>query len=119
MFIYLFYRSLPAAFAVEFLHGFLLTFCTLAEMEFAVWATPKTATAMTFALFMSMCNAGDALGDVMAALMSEHLALTVATMGCLYAAAELALLGTMRLLPPKIFAEREFERAPEPAAQSA
>ena len=74
---YLFYTSIPAAFTVEFLGGFLFGIGTLALMHSAVISTLASSAAFGFAVFMSASNAGAAIGDNLAALLVEHPSVTL------------------------------------------
>jgi hypothetical protein len=104
---YIFYRSLPMAFAVELAHGFLFTLGTLALMEVAVWATPKGAAAMGFAVFMSAMNGGTAIGDVLGSTLVERWPLGLFGLAAVYALATASMLGMLRLLPASLFARGE------------
>jgi hypothetical protein len=114
--IYLLYRSVLAAFAIEGIRGFLLTFGMLAFMEIAVWATPANSAAMGFALLMSAWNIGAALGDTVAAALGNYIGFFgVATVS---AAATAMLLLALPFLPHDLATHREGE-ASETSASAA
>lgn len=104
---YVFYRSLAAAIAIELLQGFLLTMAGLALMEAAVWATPRVAAAMGFAVLMSALNLGITTGDVLATILMERWSIGFYTLMQVYAAAAAAVLGALLILPKTLFARRD------------
>jgi Na+/melibiose symporter-like transporter len=107
--IYVFYLSVPAAFVIEGVHGFLLTLGALAFMEVAVWSTPLSAAAMGFAFLMSALNAGDAVGDNLAAELGGYVGFFGVVETC--AVLTLLLLCTLPLLPKILVVRREDEAA--------
>jgi predicted MFS family arabinose efflux permease len=109
--LYGFYRSMPAAFAIEFVRGFVLTISTLTMMEVAVWATPRGTAAMGFALFMSALNAGVAAGDVLGSTIVERWSLDVWQLGLIYAGVMLLMVAAVPLLPRIIFTTRDGKSA--------
>jgi len=111
---YVLYRSLAAAVAVEFVHGFLFTLGGLVFMELAVWATPRGAAAMGFSLFMSALNGGTALGDVLGSTLIGQWPLGLYGLAAIYAAATASLLGGLRFLPATLFTRGESGVAVRP-----
>ena len=105
--IYIFYRSIPAAFAIEFMHGILYTLSTLAMIELAVWATPRAAAAMGFALCMSAFNLGDSIGDVVAAEIVQRSSVGFSGLVIIYAAVTALTLCALPFLPRALFDHRE------------
>jgi hypothetical protein len=71
-FIYSFYRSLEAAYAISLAHGFLINLSVLAMLEVAGLATPMGATALGFAFIASAWNTGIPIGDYAAATLGKH-----------------------------------------------
>ncbi|MCC7346386.1 MAG: hypothetical protein IT538_03210, partial [Variibacter sp.] len=104
---YTFYRSLPAAVAIELMNGFLLTFTVLALMEAAVWATPKIVAAMGFALLMSALNLGVTTGDILATILMDRLSLHFFALVQIYAGAMALVTLGMVMLPTTLFVRRE------------
>jgi Na+/melibiose symporter-like transporter len=104
---YLFYTSVPAALIVEFLGGFLFGIGTLALMQGAVISTFAPAAAFGFAVFMSASNAGAAIGDNLAALLVEHLSMTLFDVVKLFAAATAACCLLVLFLPRGLLNHRE------------
>jgi hypothetical protein len=74
---YLYYTSVPAAIAVEFLGGILFGIGTLALMHLAVISTLAPSAAFGFAVLMSATNVGSAVGDNLAAFLIERLSMTL------------------------------------------
>lgn len=110
--LYIFYWSLPLAIVIEGIHGFLDTVCSLALMEVAVWATPRAAAAMGFALLMSAWNAGDAIGDNVGAALVERGSVDFFGLVWIYAGATALVLCALPLLPRALLNHREGDRAP-------
>jgi predicted MFS family arabinose efflux permease len=104
---YVFYRSLAAAVVIELLQGFLLTMAGLALMEAAVWATPKVAAAVGFAVLMSALNLGVTTGDVLSTILMERWPIGFYGLMQIYAAAAATMLGALLILPKNLFARRE------------
>jgi len=104
---YLFYTSLPAALIVELLSGFLFGIGTLALMQGAVISTFAPSAAFGFAVFMSASNAGAAIGDNLAALLVEHLSITLFDVVKLFAAATTACCLFVLFLPRGLLNHRE------------
>ena len=104
---YLFYTSLPAAFVVEFLSGFLFGIGTLAVMQGAVISTLAPSAAFGFALLMSASNAGGGIGDILAALLVDRLSMTLFDIVKLFAAASAACCLFVFVLPRSLLNHRE------------
>src|ERR1700730_2896078 len=104
---YLFYTSLPAAFVVEFLSGFLFGIGTLAVMQGAVISTLAPSAAFGFALLMSASNAGGGIGDILAALLADRLSMTLFDIVKLFAAASAACCLFVFVLPRSLLNHRE------------
>ena len=104
---YLFYVSLPTALIVEFLSGFLFAIGTLGVMQSAVISTLGSSAAFGFAVFMSASNAGAAIGDYSAALLVEHLSMTLFDVVKLFAAATAACCLLVLFLPRGLLNHRE------------
>jgi len=104
---YLFYTSLPAALTVEFLGGFLFGIGTLALMHSAVISTLASSAAFGFAVFMSASNAGAAIGDNLAALLVEHLSMTLFDVVKLFAAGSATCCLFVFFLPRDVLGHRE------------
>jgi Na+/melibiose symporter-like transporter len=107
---YLFYTSVPAALVVELLGGFLLGIGTLAWMQSAVISTLVPSAAFGFALLMSASNAGEAIGDVLAALLVERLSMTLFDVVKLFAATSAACCLFVFFLPRSLLNHREGKR---------
>ena len=107
---YLFYTSVPAALIVEFLGGFVFGIGTLAFMQGAVISTLVPSAAFGFALLMSASNAGDAIGDVLAALLVEHLSMTLFDVVKLFAVASATCCLFVFVLPRSLLNHREGKR---------
>jgi hypothetical protein len=104
---YLFYTSVPAALIVEFLGGFVFGIGTLALMQGAVISTLVPSAAFGFALLMSASNAGDAIGDVLAALLVERLSMTLFDVVKLFALASATCCLFVFVLPRALLKHRE------------
>jgi Na+/melibiose symporter-like transporter len=104
---YLFYTSVPAALIVELLGGFVFGIGTLAFMQSAVISTLVPSAAFGFALLMSASNAGDAIGDVLAALLVERLSITLFDLVKLFAVASAACCLFVFVLPRGLLNHRE------------
>jgi Na+/melibiose symporter-like transporter len=104
---YLFYTSVPAALAVEFLGGFLFGIGMLALMHFSVISTQTSYAAFGFAVFMSASNAGAALGDILAAFLVEHLSMTLFEVAKLFAIGSAACCLFVFFLPGNLLDHRE------------
>ena len=104
---YLFYTSLPAAFVVEFLSGFLFGIGTLAVMQGAVISTLAPSAAFGLALLMSASNAGGGIGDILAALLVDRLSMTLFDIVKLFAAASAACCLFVFVLPRSLLNHRE------------
>ena len=104
---YLFYTSVPAALIVELLGGFVFGIGTLAFMQSAVISTLVPSAAFGFALLMSASNAGDAIGDVLAALLVERLSMTLFDLVKLFAVASAACCLFVFVLPRRLLNHQE------------
>jgi BT1 family len=107
---YLFYRSLPAAIAIDGANGFLTTLWVVAMMEMSAWVAPGTAAAAGFALLMGATNAGSALGDYLAADLVEWEWLRLPGIAALYAGLTLLTAVAVPLLPSALFGPRRAGR---------
>ena len=74
---FLFYVSVPAALVVELLGGFSFGMGTLALMQVSVISTLTPSAAFGFAVFMSVSNAGAAIGDNLAAILVDRFTMTL------------------------------------------
>ena len=104
---YVFYTSVPAALIVEFLGGFVFGIGTLALMQGAVISTLIPSAAFGFAVLMSASNAGDAIGDVLAALLVEHLSMTLFDVVKLFAVASATCCLFVFVLPRSLLNHRD------------
>src|SRR6516165_7780937 len=104
---YVFYTSVPAALIVEFLGGFVFGIGTLALMQGAVISTLIPSAAFGFAVLMSASNAGDAIGDVLAALLVEHLSMTLFDVVKLFAVASATCCVFVFVLPRSLLNHRD------------
>jgi len=104
---YLGYRTLPAAFVIAALDGFLSTTCTLALMQVSVLAAPAASAATGFALLMSAWNIGDALGDVLGAALIERWQVGFFGLIGIYGAAMAAMLLLLPLVPQALLRQPE------------
>jgi predicted MFS family arabinose efflux permease len=107
---YLFYTSVPAALMVELLGGFVFGIGTLAWMQSAVISTLAPSAAFGFALLMSASNAGEAIGDVLAALLVERLSMTLFDVVKLFAVASATCCLFVLFLPRSLLDYREGKR---------
>jgi MFS family permease len=107
---YLFYTSVPAALVVEFFGGFVFGIGTLAWMQSAVISTLVPSAAFGFALLMSASNAGEAIGDVLAALLVERQSMTLFDVVKLFAVASATCCLFVFFLPRSLLNHREGER---------
>jgi MFS family permease len=99
MFLFMFYRSLPAVIMVEFGHGFLLSVAIQSMIQLAVWATPPTCAATGFALLMGALNAGDAVGDILAAELIDRFSMSIFVVALLYGVVLSVILVALILAP--------------------
>ena len=104
---YLFYTSVPAALIVELLGGFVFGIGTLAFMQSAVISTLVPSAAFGFALLMSASNAGDTIGDILAALLVERLSMTLFDLVKLFAVASAACCLFVFVLPRRLLNHQE------------
>jgi Na+/melibiose symporter-like transporter len=107
---YLFYVSFPSALIVEFASGFLFAIGTLGVMQSAVIATLSSSAAFGFAVFMSVSNAGAAIGDNLAALLVEHLSMTLFDVAKFFAVASGACCLLVFVLPRSLLSHWEGKR---------
>jgi BT1 family len=100
---YVFYGSLPAAFAIEIVNGFLTTLWILAMMEMAVWVAPKAAEAAAFALLMGAYNLGIGIGDYLFSDLADWGVLGLSGVAKLSALGTILMIILLRLLPNDLF----------------
>jgi hypothetical protein len=100
---YVFYGSLPAAFAIEIVNGFLTTLWILAMMEMAVWVAPKAAEAAAFALLMGAYNLGIGVGDYLFSDLADWGVLGLPGVAKLSALGTILMIILLRLLPNNLF----------------
>lgn len=104
---HLFYRSLTLAVLIAAADGFLAGLCTLALMQVSVWSVPMAGPAVGFSVLMSTWNAGDAVGDMLAAALVERWSFGFFGMiGC-YGVGLLAMLALLPVLPRAVLERRE------------
>jgi Na+/melibiose symporter-like transporter len=96
---YLAYRSFPAALVIEGAVGFLGTLAIMAVMQLTIWATPRSAAALGFALVMGVYNLANYLADVTGATLATHFGVAFLDLVWIKAIATLVLTGTVWLLP--------------------
>jgi hypothetical protein len=104
---YIFYNSLPAAFAIDTANGFLTTMWILAMMEMAVWVTPRRDAAAGFALLMGAVNAGGNLGDYIVSSLVDYHVVTLYGVAVLSAVSTAVTAAALLVLPSELFGPPE------------
>jgi MFS family permease len=85
-FVFVFYRSLPAAVLVQAADGVLATLTVVVLMDLAVRATPAGGAAAGFAVLMSVMNGADSVGDVIGAALFARCSLSFFSLAAISAA---------------------------------
>jgi hypothetical protein len=108
---FVFYNSFATACVIELLRGFLFGIGGLAMMHGAVILTSASSAAFGFAIFMSALNAGVAIGDYLAALLVEHLPMTLLDIVVVFTAIAAACSLGVFFLPRSLLSCREAHPA--------
>jgi MFS family permease len=104
---FIFFDSADRATIIRLMDGFLYMLTTLACMELAVWATPKRALAMGFAILMSTWNAGQSVGDYLSTVIMEDWSIDFYGLVKINAVLMAAMLLALPFLPSKLFMHRD------------
>ncbi|HXQ09549.1 MAG TPA: MFS transporter [Caulobacteraceae bacterium] len=124
--LFIYYTSIPRAFALGALDGFTFTLAELVMMDLAMRATPAGSEGLGFSLMMSARNLPLFATDVLGSNLLDHFHWTFNALVLANAAVMIASTPLMLLLPRRYFRARDaelireeelYEPAPVPATQ--
>ncbi|HLI65727.1 MAG TPA: MFS transporter [Caulobacteraceae bacterium] len=124
--LFIYYTSIPNAFALGGLDGFTFTMAELVMMDLAIRVTPAGSEGLGFSLMMSARNLPLFATDVLGSNLLDHFHWTFNQLVLANAAVMIASTPLMLLLPQRLFRTRDaeiieeealYEPAPAPATQ--